>query len=188
DVAAPLLNQIDSAVQQSIRELRTVSYLLHPPLLDEAGLRLALQHYVDGFRERSGLIIDVDIVPDLSRQSPEVELALFRVVQEALTNVSRHSNSPSALIRLARATARGRQCIVLTIKDSGRGTAAARSAFARYGYRARNGVGLGSMEERLHQIGGWLDIDSGAGGTTVTAAVPERQNPPRRSHWLDGSR
>ena len=93
DAARRRCEQLDDMVQQSIHEVRTISYLLHPPLLDEAGLKLALPHYVDGFCQRSGLTIDLDICPTLERLPSDVELALFRVVQEALTNVTRHSGS-----------------------------------------------------------------------------------------------
>ncbi len=174
DSVAPPLRQLDDMIQQSINELRTMSYLLHPPFLDEAGLKLALPHYVDGLRQRSGLAIDLDICPTIDRQPSEVELALFRVVQEALTNVTRHSGSTTAHIGLARGIARGKNCIILTVEDSGRGVSGLTGSPALNGHRlgASGGVGLASMRERLHQIGGWLEVDSSVGGTLVTATVP----------------
>jgi signal transduction histidine kinase len=160
-------------IQQSINELRTMSYLLHPPFLDEAGLKLALPHYVDGLRQRSGLAIDLDICPTIDRQPSEVELALFRVVQEALTNVTRHSGSPTAHIGLTRGIARGQDCVILTVEDGGRGVSGLSGLPALKGRTlGAPGVGLASMRERLHQIGGWLEVDSSIGGTLVTATVP----------------
>jgi signal transduction histidine kinase len=170
-----LVQQLDDMVQQAIGEVRTMSYLLHPPLLDEAGLRLALQHYVEGFCERSGVAVDLRVAPELERLPGEVELALFRVVQEALTNVSRHARSKSARVRLTRGVAKGRHSIILSIEDGDldepatgiAGLAGAKSPL-------RLGVGLTSMQERLHQVGGTLEIAGGAGRTTATATVPIR--------------
>jgi signal transduction histidine kinase len=172
--ASPTIDQLDETIRQSIDEVRTVSYLLHPPLLDEAGLELAVRHFVDGLCKRSGLRIDLDVAPDLGRLSSEIELALFRVVQEALTNVSRHSGSANARIGLRRGTARGKRGVILTIEDAGKGI----SGLGRLPgmgsrmTRVNDGVGLASMRERLHQIGGWLDLESEIGRTVVTAVVP----------------
>ena len=174
--AKPTLNELDKALQQSIRELRTVSYLLHPPLLDEAGLALALRHYVDGFFERSGIEVDLEVSSDIDRLPRDVELVLFRVVQEGLTNVSRHSASSTARICLARRLAPGGQKVALVIEDAGIGMAeiirvpgargkASGSDYAR-------GVGLAGMRERLHQVGGSLEIETAPGKTVLTAIVP----------------
>jgi signal transduction histidine kinase len=170
--AAPPAKQLDDMVQRSIHELRTMSYLLHPPLLDEGGLGLALQHYVDGFCQRSGLAVDLELCPKLDRLPTDVELALFRVVQEALTNVARHSGSKTARIGLSRRIARGQKCIVLTVQDAGRGLPTRRFGL-RQSAGPGTGVGLVSMRERLNQIGGWMELESGAEGTTVTAFVPD---------------
>jgi signal transduction histidine kinase len=171
----PAVNQLDDTLRQSIDEVRTVSYLLHPPLLDEAGLELALRHYVDGFCQRSGLAVDLQVSPDLGRLPSDAEVALFRVVQEALTNVSRHSGSKTARIELRRQTGKGKRLVILTIGDDGRGIAKLlrrpRVSLQRPG--AAGGVGLASMRERLHQIGGWLQVESEVGRTIVTAVVPE---------------
>jgi signal transduction histidine kinase len=174
DPDAQPARQLADMVQQSLGEVRTVSYLLHPPLLDEAGLRLALLHYIEGLAERSDLVVALDIVPDLPRLAPEVELALFRVVQEALTNVARHSRSKSAHVRLAREVVDGRRSVVLTVedRDTGRSPAAGFAGLAGAKPRFRLGIGLTSMQERLRQVGGELDIDGGPGGTMVTAIVP----------------
>jgi signal transduction histidine kinase len=175
--AKPTLQQLEETLQQSIREVRTVSYLLHPPLLDEAGLGPALRCYVDGYMERSGTAVDLEVAPDIDRLPPDTELAVFRIVQEALTNVSRHSQSPTAGIRLARKKGADGQTIVLTIEDAGRGMPAigsVRALIGKIGSRSA-GVGLASMRERLHQIGGRLEIDSVVGRTVVRALIPIQQ-------------
>ena len=172
DGAGAAGKQLDDMVKRSIHELRTMSYLIHPPLLDEGGLGLALQHYVDGFCQRSGLNVDLELGPKLDRLPTDVELALFRVVQEALTNVARHSGSKTARISVSRNMARGRQSIVLAIRDAGRGLPGSRLGL-RQNVQHRDGVGLVGMRERLNQVGGWLELHSDAGGTTVRAFVPE---------------
>jgi signal transduction histidine kinase len=165
------LQQLEETLQQSIREVRTVSYVLHPPLLDDVGLGPALRCYVDGYIERSGLAVDLEVAPEIDRLPPDTELAVFRLVQEALTNVSRHSRSPTARIRLARKIASDGQTIVLSIEDAGRGIPIGRRA--PIGRKlGSGGVGLASMRERLHQIGGRLEIDSAVGRTVVKAIIP----------------
>jgi signal transduction histidine kinase len=172
----PALRQIEGLLQQAIRDVRTVSYVLHPPLLDEAGLDLALRSYVDGYAERSGIAVEVDIAADIERLPADIELVLFRLVQEALTNVSRHSGSPTARIHLARRRAPEGDEIALEIEDAGRGMAGATDLRRRLGQRRdalrAGGVGLASMRERLAQIGGRLEIESIAGRTVVRAVVP----------------
>ena len=175
--AKPDARQLEEALQQSIREVRTVSYLLHPPLLDEAGLGPALRCYVDGYSERSGIAVDLEVAPSAERLPPDAELVLFRLVQEALTNVSRHSQSPTARIRLAREKASNGRNIVLTVEDAGRGMSPINNVRAFIGRKigsARPGVGLASMRERLDQIGGRLEIDSAVGRTVVRAIIPIR--------------
>jgi len=170
DSGGSAASQLDDTLRQSIDEVRTLSYLLHPPLLDEAGLELALRHYVDGFSQRSGIAVHLDVAPDVTRLPSDVELALFRVVQEALTNVSRHSGSATARIDLRRATAKGKAIVVLSIADAGKGIVRRASLGTR---RSRHdGVGLASMRERLRQIGGRLELQSEVGRTVVTAVVP----------------
>jgi signal transduction histidine kinase len=173
--AGATIDQLDDTLRQSIDEVRTVSYLLHPPLLDEAGLELALRHFVDGFCQRSGLRIDLNVTPNLERLPCDIELALFRVMQEALTNVSRHSGSATARIGLRRGTAKGKRGVILTIEDAGKGIPGSSRlpGTAHRRTRVNDGVGLASMRERLHQIGGWLAIESEIGRTVVTAVVPD---------------
>jgi len=176
ETARPAFRQLEKMLQQSIRELRTVSYLLHPPLLDEAGLSLALRNFVNGFVDRTGIAVDLEVSPELDRLAPEAELVLFRVVQEALGNIARHSMSKTALIRLDRRSTPTARTAVLTIEDAGKGMpdiAFKRPLPDRRGGRAApTGVGLASMRERLHQIGGQLEIDSAVGRTTLTATIP----------------
>jgi PAS domain S-box-containing protein len=150
---------------QCIRELRTLSYLLHPPILDDRGLAPALAGYAEGFAERSGIAVELDLTPDLGRLPKEVELMLFRVVQESLTNIHRHSGSRAATIRLARYP----QDIVLEVRDQGQGIDKRHRDGAA---DVRLGVGIAGMRERVRQIGGRLQIRSRPGGTDVEVVVP----------------
>ena len=143
---------------QSVQEIRTLTYLLHPPMLEELGLAGALEDYAAGFAQRSGIRVEVDATGYTGRLPRELELALFRVAQESLTNVLRHSGSNHALIRLERDADQVR----LEVQDSGRGLPA----------DAPIGVGLRGMKERLRQIDGELHIESDTEGTTVLASVP----------------
>jgi len=170
------IKELNGIIQQSIRELQTTSYLLHPPLLDEAGLGLALRSYVKGFSDRSGIDVNLEISPSMERLPDNVEIALFRVIQEALTNVYQHSGSPTAHIDLAmRPTNNGRE-LVLTIEDFGKGmTSSVRApglSTAKIASHDLPGLGLKGMRERLRQLGGQFQLDSAAGGTVVTAKVP----------------
>jgi two-component system, NarL family, sensor kinase len=149
--------------EQSAKELRTLSYLLHPPLLDDLGLVSAISWYARGFSERSGIKIDLDLPHDLERLPRPLETAFFRIVQEALTNVQRHSGSPSAAIRVAADAER----VMLEISDQGVGL----STTAGHA-PTKLGVGLPGMRERIHQLGGQFEIVSGCNGTTVRVAHP----------------
>jgi len=149
-------------VEQCLREIRTVSYLLHPPELDELGLESALASYVDGFVERSGIQVELDVAPDLGRLPQEAETTLFRIVQEALSNIHRHSASRTASIRLVR----GQSGVTLEVNDAGCGMRS----------DSTPGVGIASMRERAQQLGGSLDIVSPNGGTTVRAVIPFSQS------------
>jgi two-component system NarL family sensor kinase len=153
--------------EQSLSEMRTLSYLLHPPLLDEDGLASALAWYVKGFAERSEIKIDLKVPPNFGRLPQEVETTLFRVVQEGLTNVHRHSKSPTARIRLSR---RANE-VKLEIADKGQGmpTKTLHSGDQNSG---QLGVGIMGMRERARQLGGRLEIDSSRRGTTVRVVIP----------------
>jgi len=172
------IKELNSIIQHSIRELQTTSYLLHPPLLDEVGLGLALRSYVKGFSDRSGVEVNLDMSPSIGRLPDNVEIALFRVIQEALTNVYQHSGSPTAHINFAiRTTDNGRE-LVLTIEDFGKGMSSSVRlpgvSAAKIGSHDLPGLGLKGMRERLRQLGGVFQIDSAATGTVVTAKVPLR--------------
>jgi two-component system, NarL family, sensor kinase len=150
-------------------EIRTLSYLLHPPLLDESGLASAVRWYAEGFQKRSGIHLTVDIAPGLTRLSMDVETALFRVVQESLTNVHRYSGSPDAEIKIFAEDGR----FQLEVVDHGKGIAAGTPRASIDGI-ASLGVGIPGMRERLRQLGGQLDVDFGRNGTRVVATVPLR--------------
>jgi signal transduction histidine kinase len=150
-----------------IKELRTLSYLLHPPLLDEAGLVPALQWFIRGFTERSGVRAEILVREDIGRLGTEVETALFRVVQESLANVHRHSGSPSAMIRLSLEN----DAVVVRITDEGHGFPSARPADKPDAAAPLPGVGIMGMRQRLKQLGGQLEIDSNSQGTVVTARI-----------------
>jgi signal transduction histidine kinase len=177
--ALPLMCQLNDMLQQSVRELRTVSYLLHPPLLDEAGLNTALRCYIEGYIERARISVDLDIDPDFGRLAPDVELVLFRIVQEALTNVSLHAQSPTACIRLRRQRDKDGENIDLSIEDAGRGMPHAIPSLlsGKAPSESKLGVGIASMHERLSQIGGRLEIASKTGQTVIRATIP--LGPPR---------
>jgi two-component system NarL family sensor kinase len=150
-------------------EIRTLSYLLHPPLLDESGLASAVRWYAEGFQKRSGIHLSVNIAPGLGRLSMEVETALFRVVQESLTNVHRYSGSPDAEIRIFAENGELR----LEVVDYGKGIEAGTARTSIDGI-ASLGVGIPGMRERLRQLGGQLEVDFGKNGTRVLANVPLR--------------
>src|ERR1700733_6838208 len=161
------LNEARDIVRMIGEEIRTLSYLLHPPLLDESGLGSAIRWYAEGFQKRSGIRLNVNISSDLGRLSTEVEMALFRVVQESLTNVHRYSGSPDAEIRIHETP----NSVKLEIIDHGQGiqTGAVRTKVEGI---ASLGVGIPGMRERIRQFGGQLEVDFGRDGTRVTASVP----------------
>jgi signal transduction histidine kinase len=146
-------------------ELRTISYLLHPPLLDELGLGSALRWYAEGFEKRCGIKVHLELDTP-TRLAPEMEVTLFRVAQESLINVHRHSGSATAVIRLSAAKDR----IVLQVEDQGRGIP--RELLAAIPSGVTLGVGLRGMRERVEDFGGELEISSSEQGTKVKAAIP----------------
>ena len=162
-----LVSGCQAVADQCIREVRTVSYLLHPPMLDEAGLEDAIRHYVDGFAKRSGIQVELEVSPRFGRISQNVELNLFRVVQESLINIQRHSGSRKALIRLDRNSEK----VTLEVRDKGRGIPGSeRKQTGAFPFEV--GVGIPSMHERVKQIGGLLEIDSNIHGTAVRVTIP----------------
>jgi signal transduction histidine kinase len=171
-----ILHDCIKLLDDSISETRTISHLLHPPLLDEAGLNSASRWFVEGFGKRSGIEINLDIRDGVSRWPESIELVLFRVLQESLTNVHRHSGAARADVSLQTAGNK----IILRIKDYGRGMPATVLQSFRED-EASGGVGLAGMKERIREIGGRLDISSGPAGTEVVAQVPVRYRPARQN-------
>jgi signal transduction histidine kinase len=158
-------------VQELSRELRTISHLLHPPLLDEVGLASGLRSYLEGFTERSKIRVDLELPEDLGRLQQDSETAIFRIVQECLTNIHRHSESPVARIRISRSDGR----VSLEVEDRGKGILSEkREAFDSGGTA---GVGIRGMRERLRQLGGTLEINSSGRGTVVVARLPVVSTP-----------
>jgi signal transduction histidine kinase len=154
-------------VEQSVQEVRTLSYLLHPPLLDQMGLASALGCYLDGFSARSGIPVEITVEEGIGRLPNEVEIGLFRVVQESLGNIHRHSGCRTAEIRLR--TQDGN--VIVEVQDDGKGMATTKMKAIRQGAPG-GGVGIAGMRERLQVLGGRLEIESDANGTTVRAIVP----------------
>lgn len=169
DVTADnLVADSQAIIEQCQRELRTLAYQLHPPALDELGLAGAVQEYAAGFTQRSGIKVTLDASPALERLPAETERALFRVVQESLGNVHRHSGSPTATIRIAREAG----AVILEVIDQGCGLRVRGD-----GTVAKAGVGLAGMRERVRQLGGRFEIESSGRGTTVRAIVPGEARP-----------
>jgi signal transduction histidine kinase len=156
----------ESIVQEMSTEVRTISHLLHPPLLDEAGLLSALRWYVDGFSLRSKIKVDLDLPDDFARLPRESETAIFRVVQECLTNIHRHSGSSVARIRLRQRN----QQVLVEIEDKGKGIPPEKQE--EISSAGAPGVGVRGMRERLRQLGGTLEINSSDSGTVVTVWLP----------------
>jgi signal transduction histidine kinase len=167
---ARAISENAAMVDQIGREIRTISHLLHPPLLDAAGLASALRWYVDGFSERSKIKVDVDIPNEFGRLSDEMEIAIFRMVQECLTNIHRHAGGSSAAIRVLAEDHR----ILVEIRDQGRGIPLAKQH--ELTSSGRTGVGFRGMRERLRQLGGILEINSNSAGTVVTATLPLQES------------
>jgi signal transduction histidine kinase len=162
-----LLTSAIELLDQSISETRTISHLLHPPLLDEVGFASAASWYVQGFSERSGVEVNVDIPKGLSRLPRPMELGLFRVLQESLTNIHRHSKSSRAEVSLKYES----DAIILRVKDYGKGMAM--DSLRSFQTKGSNlGVGLTGMRERVRELSGDLDIQSGPSGTLVMVTLP----------------
>jgi signal transduction histidine kinase len=147
------------------REIRTLSYLLHPPLLDDLGLVTALKEYVNGFSERSGVETTLELPPRFRRLPQMAETAFFRITQESLSNIQRHSGSKKAKISLREDV----DAVTLEITDYGHGMATPRNGESPR--PPRLGVGIPGMRERMAQLGGYLDIESDSRGTTVRARI-----------------
>jgi PAS domain S-box-containing protein len=162
-----LLAECRDILDKSIVETRTLSHLLHPPLLDEAGFSSAASWFVNGFSQRSGIQVSLEIPADLPRLSEAIEIALFRVLQESLTNVHRHSRASTAEIRVEADA----EQISMEIRDHGHGIPAPVLQQVD-GQTSKWGVGLAGMRERIHEIGGNFEVLSDESGTCVRATVP----------------
>jgi signal transduction histidine kinase len=152
--------------RQCSHEVRTISYLLHPPLLEELGLVSAIRNYLDGYTKRCGIHVDFQVARDFDRLPHEVELAFFRVVQECLTNIHRHSGSSQAHVRLMRDD----NTVMLEVADEGRGMPPemlGRNKRVLPGL----GVGIAGMQERMERLGGVLETESSRRGTLVRAIL-----------------
>jgi signal transduction histidine kinase len=161
------LIQLVSLLDESLSETRTLSHLLHPPLLDELGLASAARWYVDGFTNRGGVPVVVEIDGDIPRLSRATELVFFRALQETLTNIHRHSKCTEARVSFRKAA--GDVC--LTVKDNGRGIP--KETLERFQTSGTDaGIGLAGMRERVREQGGRFTIQSSAAGTTVTVILP----------------
>ena len=156
------LTEAVSLLERSMREIRVISHLLHPPLLDEIGLQAVIPWYLTSFSERSGIHIDLEMPPDIAKLPDLVELAVFRVLQECLTNVHRHSGSKMAKVRLIRDD----NNITLEVIDQGHGLQ------AENGSEHFAGVGITGMRERVRELGGQFEVKSGGEGTQVRAILP----------------
>ena len=167
--AAGYLEECSRLVDQALSEVRTISYLLHPPLLEELGLTGVLPWYISGFAERSRIKVTLDIPKEMGRLPRELELGLFRILQECLTNVHRHSNSSSASVSLSFANKQVR----LKIEDQGKGMAATKTESGAEG--RTQGVGLSGIRERVTNLGGHMQIRSGDWGTAVEVVFPSAE-------------
>jgi PAS domain S-box-containing protein len=162
---AEIVEDTQNLVQQLSREIRTTSYLLHPPLLDENGLSQAIHWYMQGLTERTDLEIELNIPENFGRLPADLELTIFRIVQEGLTNIHRHSGSKTATIRLSR----NANSVLLKIEDHGKGISPEKLVAIR---AQRTGVGITGMRERVRHLNGAMDIQSNGTGATISVTFP----------------
>jgi len=160
--------QCANLVEECVKEVRTISYLLYPPMLEEMGLKSAIPWYLEGFSKRSGINTSFHVPDDFQRLSRDAELVLFRVLQESLTNVQRHSGSKTADVEISQTD----DGVTLQVTDRGKGLPTAILEQGTQDWMGSLGVGLRGMSERLRQLGGSLDISSTESGTRVRATVP----------------
>lgn len=167
----PLIDDLNALIDAALQEVRTTSYLLHPPLLDETGIASAARWFVEGFARRSNIDVQCDIPEKIERPTRDCELVLFRVLQESLTNVHRHSQASAATVRLAREL----NMIQLEITDNGRGIPEEHlRRLNSHGNKA--GVGITGMRERVRELGGHLEIRALHQGTAVSVVLPTSQS------------
>jgi signal transduction histidine kinase len=164
--AADFIAELNGLADQALREIRTTSYLLHPPLLDDSGFAAAAAWYVDGFNKRSPIQVKLQL-PEGIRLPGSVEIVLFRVLQESLTNITKHAGSATIDVLLQA----DQNVISLSVRDYGRGISAERLAKMN-GSGSDVGVGIAGMRERLQELGGKLEIESDSTGTLLRASIP----------------
>jgi two-component system NarL family sensor kinase len=165
---AAMFMELNGLADQALREIRTTSYLLHPPLLDEAGFASAASWYIDGFNQRSAIQVRLQM-PEGVRLPSQMEIVLFRILQESLTNITKHSGT--ATVDVVLQVEEGGTA--LSIRDYGKGIAPQK--LARMNHGSGVGVGIAGMRERLKELGGSLEIQSDGGGTVLTANIPTPQ-------------
>jgi signal transduction histidine kinase len=175
------LEESQELVQQLSQEIRTMSYLLHPPLLDETGLSEALRWYAQGLTERNGMEIALDIPANFERLSREMELVMFRLVQECLTNIHRHSGSRNAAIRIVR----DGEGVLLSVQDQGKGISPEKLTEIQ---SQGSGVGIRGMRERARHFGGYMMIESNHKGTKISFKFPSRNAASERAGALPQDR
>jgi signal transduction histidine kinase len=168
-----LLAETKKLLEQSLMETRTISHLLHPPLLDEMGLISAAKWYVKGFTQRSGIQVSIEVGHDFSRMSRSTELVLFRVLQESLTNIYKYANAPRAEVFLGSHSSG----VLLQVRDYGKGIPPETlESLQRHG--AHVGVGLAGMRERVNEQGGRFEIHSNHTGTLISVTMPTDEGTP----------
>jgi two-component system NarL family sensor kinase len=178
-----LVTDVADLADQAIEELRTMAYLLHPPLLDEVGFACAAEWYIEGFAKRSGVNVSMEIATHHERMPRSMETALFRVLQESLTNVHRHSKAAHVTVCFRHQFEK----VILEIRDDGCGIEGERLVRLRE-TSAETGVGLAGMRERMHELNGTLEMESEGRGTTIRAVVPLRAGTPSLSQVAEDSR
>jgi signal transduction histidine kinase len=168
--AARLLAECDSLLADASDEIRTIAHLLHPQVLDQVGLESAVRGYVAGFAQRSGVLVDLEFPENLGRLPQEIEIALFRIVQEGLNNVYRHAEVDKAKIRIAVDDSE----VALELMDKGKGLPASLRDSSGIAPES-TGLGIASMRERVKELGGRFELKSGKRGTTVRAVLPVKR-------------
>jgi signal transduction histidine kinase len=176
--AASSLNNVESFIAQMTKDIRTMSHLLYPPLLDQVGLESALTEYINGFAQRSGIQVSLDLPSAIGRLDRDYELQLFRIVQECLTNIHRHSGSKTAGIRIVREDG----ALVLMVRDEGRGMPPERLSEIQ---SRGSGVGIRGMRERALQLSGTMSIESDGSGTGIHVVIPTPKTTSREETGSD---
>jgi len=162
-----MASEVAQLADQALEEIRTMSYLLHPPLLDEVGFACAAEWYIEGFAKRSGINVKAELAKSNGLLPKRVEIALFRVLQECLTNIHRHSGASDANVHFEHDT----ETVILEVRDFGQGIPEERLQLL-HGVSGETGVGLAGMRERLHELNGTLEMKSDPRGTRMRATIP----------------